>query len=366
MNEADAVGLDLRFRGHQASHAPPDVAAFGRPAPPTAGHVHARPEEIAVLKGVQTHILREPLVVFFQHASFGIPPISQLGECLDLGSWSVRPTAFGYLACVPDTRREPNRARAAWVIAACLPLAMPNEVAAAPADKGAIQRPKSTRPVTPPPTVEAEPPTQPESQPESSPFDGTPPSETTDGPATESGEDVAPPPAPTVKSGPDREIVDAAWDGVDGFDVELRLKGGIRMHGRVGAVQRDTFTLIQAGTGSVVVLPKSGVVWLHVRTPPRIPDKTGTGLMAGGIVLTSIAGPIFISGVAMLAVCPSCTYIHLPLLIIGAGMLGGGIPMTVIGARRRQKYRKVMEERAISPIVVRTPHGWSGGLRFRF
>ena len=81
-----------------------------------------------------------------------------------------------------------------------------------------------------------------------------------------------------------------------------------------------------------MVLPKSGVLSLRVHSPPSIPEKTGTGLMAGGIVLTSIAAPIFISGVAVLAVCPSCTYIHLPLLIIGAGMLGGGIPMTVIGA----------------------------------
>jgi hypothetical protein len=375
MDEADAVGLELRFREQDVSHVPPDVGAFSR-RPASVGSLHARPEDIAVLKGARPHAERSPLVVFFQHAEFGIPPIECLRECPDIGrhpdlrSWSVRPTVFGYLACVPDGPREPRRARAAWVIAACLPLTVPFEAAAAPAEKGAIQRPKTTRPVTAPPVVEAEPIAEPETTPDaSSPFAGETPPSSGQEPATEDpnvATPEAPPPPKPSTSGSDPAIVDAAWEGVDGFDVELRLKGGIRMRGRVGAVQRDTFTLIQSGTGAVLVLPKSGVVTLRVRSAPKLPDKNGTGMIAGGVVLTSVATPVFISGIALLAICPSCTSIHVPLLIIGAGMLAGGIPMTVVGARRRQRYRRILDERELAPVVIRSPHGWTGGLRFRF
>jgi hypothetical protein len=75
---------------------------------------------------------------------------------------------------------------------------------------------------------------------------------------------------------------------------------------------------------------------------------------------------VFLSGIVILAVCPSCATVHLPLLIIGAGTLGGGIPMLIGGSRRQSAYRKAVEERALSPVVMKTPGGWTGGLRFRF
>jgi hypothetical protein len=380
MDDADRVGLQLRFRSHEPMHAPPDVAAFcRRPAATSSTDVHARPHEVAVLSGKRPLVPRTPLVIFFQHADFGIPAIGgdRLDGPVDVASWSVRPTVFGWLACVPDEGRKLGRSRASWVIAACLPFALVSEAVAAPADNGAIQRPKKSRPVVPPPVVEAAPAETAEPAPGSTiadPFDAaTPPAgDAAQEPATDdAGEEVtatpAPPPPPkTTPIGSDPAIVDAAWEGVDGFDVELKLKGGRRLRGRVGAVQAETFTLIEAGSGAVLVLPKSGVLALRARTTPKLPSKTGGGLLAGGIVLTAIASPVFISGVAMVAVCPSCTYIHLPLLIIGAGMLAGGIPMTVLGARRRQAYRRILDEHSLTPVVSRTPHGWTGGLRLRF
>lgn len=384
MDDADAVVLQLRFRGHEVVHAPADAAAFcGRPNA-SGAEVHVRPHEVAVMNGRQPLAPRTPLVIFFQHADFGIPPIAFDPDDLpDVASWSVRPTVFGWLASVPCERRTLGRSRATWVIAACLPLALVSEAAAAPADlssrsrarpdEGAIQRPKTPRGVVPPPVVE-EPPTEPAPTGDiSNPFDGSPPpSDPTtepvpEDPTEETTTSPEPPPPPKATSPTsDPAVLDAAWEGVDGFDVELKLKGGRRLRGRVGAVQRETFTLIENGSGAVLVLPKSGVVSLRARTPPKLPTKTGGGLLAGGIVLTSIATPVFISGVAFVAICPSCTYIHLPLLIIGAGMLAGGIPMTVIGARRRMVYRRILEEHALTPVVSRTPHGWTGGLRLRF
>lgn len=373
MDDADAVVLQLRFRGPEVVPSPPDTAAFcRRGAAASDVDVQARPHEVAVLSGRQSLVEGEPLVIFFQHADFGIPPIAfaAISAPLDVTSWCVRPTVFGWLASVPYERRTLGRSRASWVIAACLPLALVSEAAAAPVDKGAIQRPK--KPVAPP-VVEASP-AEPEPTGDlSNPFDGSPPPSdpptepVPEDPAAETTATPQPPPPPKpTPSATDPAIVDAAWEGVDGFDVELKLKGGRRMRGRVGAVQRETFTLIESGSGAVLVLPKSGVLSLRARTPPKLPTKTGGGLLAGGIVLTSIASPVFISGVAFVAICPSCTYIHLPLLIIGAGMLAGGIPMTVLGARRRMEYRRILEERALTPVVSRTPHGWTGGLRLRF
>ncbi|HET6582547.1 MAG TPA: hypothetical protein VFG69_03850 [Nannocystaceae bacterium] len=371
MDEANAGVLQLRFRGHEVACAPPEVAAFCRPPPTSAAEVHARPHEVAVLGGREPLAPRTPLVIFFQHADFGIPPIGSdaRDEPPDVSSWTVSATVFGWLASVPYERRTLGRSRATWVIAACLPLALVSEAVAAPVEKGAIQRPKKSQVVTPAP-VDETPPTEPSSD-VADPFTSpVPPDDTSEVPAPGDDEAVAPaePPVPPkpVPADSDVAILDAAWEGVDGFDVELKLKGGRRLRGRVGAVQQETFTLIESGSGAVLVLPKSGVVSLRARMPPKLPTKTGGGLLAGGIVLTSIAGPVFISGIAFVAICPSCTYIHLPLLIIGAGLLAGGIPMTVLGARRRMAYRKILDQHALSPVVSRTPHGWTGGLRLRF
>jgi hypothetical protein len=131
-------------------------------------------------------------------------------------------------------------------------------------------------------------------------------------------------------------------------------------------VQHDTFTLIQAETGHVLVLPKSGVVSLRVYMPPPLPSKRGTGMIVGGSIITTIGAPVFISGLVMLGIYPSGVAIHLPLLFIGAGALAGGIPMIVTGSRRRRAYNEALEERELAPVVIRTRHGWTGGLRFRF
>lgn len=164
----------------------------------------------------------------------------------------------------------------------------------------------------------------------------------------------------------DPATVDAAWEGVDGFDVELELKGGVSMRGRVGAVQRDTFTLIQEETGHVLVLPKSGVLSLRVHMPPPVPAQRGNGLIAGGIVLTTIATPVFLTGLVFLGITPSSVALHLPMIMIGGGALAGGIPMIVTGARRRQAYVEAIQERGLLPVASVTRQGWTGGLRFRF
>jgi hypothetical protein len=348
--------LELRFRGHTLGPEP-DVEAFRRP-------VASKPDPFAVLRGLQPLARGEPVVVFFQHAGWGIPRPHH-DAVFDLDSWRVQPTAFGYLASV--SRRRSGPSRVAWVIAACLPLAIPMNASAA-ANAPTIQRPKKGKPKKAEPEAEVEAEAE-ESAPEESGDDdelqeAPEPTDVELAPPPEPPEDTPPPPPP--QSVIDQQTLDAAWEGVDGFDVDLELKGGRTMRGIVGAVQRDTFTLIQHETGHVLVLPKSGVISLRVHRPAPLPAKRGGGMIAGGSVLTSIGAPVFISGVVMLGICPSCTYIHLPLLFIGGAALAGGIPMLVTGARRRSAYLEAVEERELSPIVMTTRHGWTGGIRFRF
>jgi hypothetical protein len=239
------------------------------------------------------------------------------------------------------------------------------DAAAAPSEPApAVQRPSKLPAVPTPPGETAPAPAGEPPPPGESDASGTaePPP-----PTPPDDEMIAyPPPDPPPRTGPDPALVDAAWEGVDGFDVEVRLKGGRELVGRVGAVQKDTFTLIQAKTGAVLVLPKSGVSSLRVRVPAPMPMRTGGGLLAGGIVLTTCATPVFFAGVAFLAICPSCAYIHLPMLLVGAGALAGGIPMIVRGAKHRRAYLEALDSRSFAAAILPTRHGWTGGIRFRF
>jgi hypothetical protein len=379
MNE---VALELRFRGHDMGRGVPDVDAFRRAPSPTP----ERAEALAVLRGSRPLHRSAPLVVFFQHTGYGIPPLGEPDDRpLDLSSWCVQATVFGWLASVPPERPRSTPSRAAWVIAACLPLVIPS-VADAAAGPAEIQRPRKGKPKSKPvlpdeAEADAEPDAEADADVEADP-DADADADAEVDPDAEAGEDPPPdawspdtltppsheepPPRPRGVNALDPATVDAAWEGVDGYDVELELKGGAELRGRIGAVQRDTFTLIQASTGQVLVLPKSGVLSLRVYVPPPIPSKRGTGLLVGGSILTSIGAPVFISGVVMLGIYPSGVFIHLPLLFIGGGMLAGGIPMLVSGSRRRQAYNEALEKHQLAPVVIRTRHGWTGGLRFRF
>ena len=326
-----------------------------------------------MLPGRRPQAPQAPLVIFFQNASHGIPAIGEPTGLLDLGSWSIRPTTFGYLAQVPraPARKGWSSSRATWVVAACLPLLMlPSSAEAAPdKESPSVQRPDG-------PTAPTLPESDGEGDPEAAPGpEATPPPEGTPEPAAEPEPTsssglvdpmIEPAPIGATNTGPDLAVLDAAWEGVDGFDVELELKGHQKMSGRVGAVQRDTFTLIQSKTGAVLVLPKSGVISLRVRTPGPLPAKNGAGLLIGGSILTTVSTPVFISGLTFLGLCPSCTYLHLPMLLVGGGGLAGGIPMLVNGSRQRKAYREVLRERGFVAMALPTRHGWTGGLRFRF
>lgn len=371
MDTPDRVcpSLSLRFRHGEEPETACTAAFLGA----VRGDVVVHDEPIAVAAPPEPSPPDDVLRIFFQAPAYPIPSTVRLGSTAalpELGSWCLRPTAFGYVAEVP-TERSTSRA-ASWVLAAALPLAFAIPKLASARDAApTVQRPKSKAPKLPDP--EPTPPVEPETPPEAAPASDEVPTDAppTDVPAAE--EPVAPtsdpftaPPPPPAPVLDEEAILDAAWEGVDGFDVDLRLKGGEKMRGRVGAVQKDTFTLIQDETGAVLVLPKSGVRALRVRVPPAVPTRTGGGAIAAGVALTTIGAPVFITGVVFLAVCPSCAYLHLPMLFIGGGAMGGGIPLLVRGARRRDAWRNAVTARGLSASVGPTRNGWSGGMRFRF
>lgn len=353
MASSEPAALNLRFGQRAATEEAPDVAAFLRPRvrAPAPAPV-APPESIGVIPGSRAVDLEGPLQIFLRGVELDIPAPCELAGLPDLGSWSVRPTTIGWIATVtPPPRRSPGPWRVAQVLAGCIALAIPNAGVAA---EGELAVPVSTREPAADQAVEP--------QPSASMSVSAEPATPAPACAPMAG---AVGPAVPVASGRDA-VTDAAWEGVDGFDVVLELKGGKTKRGRVGAVQADTFTLIEAESGQVLVLAKSGVASLRVYVPPPIPTKSGVGMLIGGGILTTVGVPVFITGVVFLGVCPSCVYLHLPMLLIGGGALGGGIPMISTGIRRRRAFNKAVEEHRIVPMVSRTREGWSGGLRFRF
>ena len=356
----EPAALHLRFRDDAATSeplAPPDVDAFLRSSTPAAGPPPRSREELGALPGTRPADPDGPLVIFFQHPEFGIPAPGYDHSLPDLECWSVRPTTFGWIASVPPPTRGPRRA--AQVLAGCLALALPTRADAlvqAPwtipppvqAPAGQTSAARAPTPQPPEPTAAAAP--DPAAAPEANPA-----------PAP------APPPPPQAPGPFGSAVTDAAWEGVDGFDVVVELKGGKRLRGRVGAIQADTFTLIDSTDGQILVIPKNGVSSLRAYVPPPIPTKTGTGMIIGGSVLTALGVPIFITGIAFVAICPSCVYLHLPMLVIGGGGLGGGIPMLSKGIQRRTAFQKALQEHRVTPMVSRTPYGgWHGGLQIRF
>jgi hypothetical protein len=198
-----------------------------------------------------------------------------------------------------------------------------------------------------------------------------PPTLPTEGGAVVSPASEVPPPAPTVAAAPPppedraREAIDAAWQGVVGRMVRFTTGDGRETVGLVGAVQRDTFTLILPTDGRVQVLRKADVVSLRVDVAPSLPPS-GAGLLAGGGVLVGIGAPVFLTGVTFLAISAGYPILWAPMLLIGGAAAGGGIGMLVRGAQRRQAFRAAQHRRIGGFILPGRGGAWAGGLSLRF
>jgi hypothetical protein len=381
--------LHLRFRNPEATSdgsgppEPPDVDAFlnGR----RAGADPYMEDELGVLPGPRPVDPAAPLVIFLQNPEFEIPAPGYDHSLPDLTSWSVRPTTFGWIAHVSPPARSGGPRRAAQLVAGCIALTLPfpaNALTDAPASAPPpVVAPATASTTTSTTTSTSKAPATstsgkaPATPPAAAPAPATPaptpapasaqPAGSTVPVASGSPPAAIPPPAPRIQD--TRAVADAAWEGIDGFLVVVELKGGRTLRGRIGAVQADTFTLIESTDGQILVIPKSSVSSVRAHVAPPVPTQNGGGLIAGGSVLTALGVPVFLTGIVFVAICPSCTYLHIPMLVVGAAGLGAGIPMITRGVQRRTAFQKAMEENRVIPMVSRTPyHGWTGGLQIRF
>ena len=58
--------------------------------------------------------------------------------------------------------------------------------------------------------------------------------------------------------------------------------------------------------------------------PSQRPRDSGRKLFGGAVAMLTIGVPFGLAGTVMLGLCPSCAYIHLPLLLPGIGLITGG------------------------------------------
>ena len=173
--------------------------------------------------------------------------------------------------------------------------------------------------------------------------------------------------------GPNLQMVLQAMRGHEG----VVYTADTQVRGLILAVEGEFVVMVNAEReGRIAMIPKAQIVEVRGMTkarkgPPPSDMPDGVGALAGGGVMTGLGAPLMISGLVFVGIAPSATYLYLPQVLPALLLLGGGIPLLVIGSRRRRAYNSaVMQSLAsgrLTPAVQRTPHGsWTGGLSLRF
>ncbi len=207
----------------------------------------------------------------------------------------------------------------------------------------------------------------------------------------ESGEDEAAEgeaaaPAEEAPAEPEAEPLsyegELLWAAVRGARVEITLRGGTRITGVVLTQSDDELAIARDPDGTVARVPKHMVSRLRVlgmasgysggddyddeRARANKPPPKGDGLAVAGTVLTVTGGTMMLTfGLAHLA-NSSFFYYGAPLMIVGANLVGPGIPMMIQGLAQ-QEARKEWEMRNDVVVgVAPTPGGFAGSLRVRF
>lgn len=141
------------------------------------------------------------------------------------------------------------------------------------------------------------------------------------------------------------------WEGLHTRRVVLSLANGAELRGTVVAQDAETLAVARASDGSVVSVPKREITGVRVANVTELgrglttsPAKKqlrdhGRKDYTAGAVLLGIGVPIGVSGTAMLGVCFSCLYIHLPLLLPGIGLMIAGSRLMKRGASKNKAFR---------------------------
>lgn len=377
----DALGL--RFTQAGSSLAPPDVAAFAAVDSvllheQEADHDDRSPLADLVAAGIVATRLRmivddEPAAlhgpVFVTLRGTPIPAVERAEPAepevatfvrADRLDGQVAPAEPGVAAFVLADRvyghfAWPRARGSALVLAACLPLALPDvaqaQVAGSAKPRSVVVEPSSVVPPAPPPASP---------QPSSI------------------GSEASVVPPPVVGPPPPPRIVSAAaqletiLQGMKGREAVV-YAAGAKVTGLIIGVDGDFVTIIDAERdGKIALIPKLQIVEVRGRMAVQPTDlPTGTGNLVAGGILVGVGAPLMLSGLVFLGITPSYLFIYLPQILPAGVMLGVGIPNLVIGMRKRRAYQAASRGSRIAdrltPAVNRTPHGsWTGGLRLQF
>lgn len=354
--------LVLRFTEGETSAAPPELAAFagsGRSllGEQDADHDDRTPLADLLAAGIVNRHLRmvvddEPAAlrgpVFVTLRTTPIPAIETPATMPAVGAFVLADRVHGHFAW-PATARGP-----ALVLAACLPLALP-DLAQAQSPTG-TPKPFSATSVTPPtPSPAVGTPLRQE------PSINYPPPVVTTPP---------PPPPPPKVTGPTSQL-ETILQGMKGREAVV-YAAGAKVTGLIIGVDGEFVTIIDAERdGKIALIPKLQIVEVRGRMAPELSDlPTGTGNLVAGGILVGVGAPLMLSGLVFLGITPSYIFIYLPQIVPAGVMLGVGIPNLVKGMKRRRAYQAATQRRLsdrLTPAVHRTPHGsWTGGLTLRF
>jgi len=178
---------------------------------------------------------------------------------------------------------------------------------------------------------------------------------------------------------------EALWAAVRGAHVEITLRGGTRLTGIVLTQAGDELAVARDPDGTVARVPKHMVSRLRVlsmaesgggsglseseqkaRDKANKPPPDGKGLTVAGTILTVSGGSMMLAfGLAHLA-NSSFFYYGAPLMIIGANLIGPGIPMLAHGVTLQEERREWDMKHEVQVGLAPTKGGFAGSLRFNF
>lgn len=167
------------------------------------------------------------------------------------------------------------------------------------------------------------------------------------------------------------------WEGLRDKPIVLSLKDGVELIGTVVEQSSEQLAFARASDGTVVAVAKRDVAGIHVRASAMRPDAPpreglsddGRKHTTGGVMLLTFGSMFALSGTVMLALCPECLYIHLPLLLPGAAMIGGGVALVKSGKRKRAEYERswgIASRARIAPSFSVGREGGHAGVVLRF
>jgi hypothetical protein len=206
---------------------------------------------------------------------------------------------------------------------------------------------------------------------------------------TDEGTDETAMPAPEVTPEPEVEPLsyegEALWAAVRGARVEITLRGGTRVTGVVLTQAGDELAIARDPDGTVARVPKHMVSRLRVLNmaggtgygsiegggesaaeKANLPPPDGKAATIVGSILTISGGTMMLAfGLAHLG-SSSFYYYGAPLMIIGANLLGPGIPILATGVAQREKRRDWDLKHDVQIGLAPTPGGFAGSLRFTF